>query len=483
MTVDPDWGVLQRGIAGDVVLPGSPDYDAVRKPFVAQFNGIRPQAVVLCESSNDVAETLTLAVRSGLQTATRSGGHCFAGRSSTEGIVIDVTPLSSVSVSDGVATIGAGARLGEVYASLNQRGLTLPAGSCPSVGIAGLALGGGLGILGRKYGLTSDQLLAAEIVLAGGRVVDCDADHDRELFWALRGAGAGNFGVVTSLVFRTHPASAATNFHLTWSFAHAAALVEAWQEWAPAAPDELYASMLVTASADVERPPAIDLLGSMIGSEADTTELLDKFLARTGADPTSAFHEHMSREETTRYWADLDVTDRDETGQEETSQQESLFLKSEFFRRPMPTEAIRQVLRSLVDGRLQGQSRELDFSPWGGAYNRVRDDATAFVHRRELFSLKHAVTVDTASSNETKAFAQRWLTESWKSVRPWGSGHVFPNFPDPTLEDWQHAYYGGNYDRLLKVKRTYDPDNVFRFHQSLPGPGSGPRGQVRSGSS
>ena len=469
MTVDPDWGGLQKGIAGDVVLPGSLDYDAVRKPFVAQFHGVRPQAVVLCESSNDVAETLRLAVRSGLQTATRSGGHCFAGRSSSEGIVIDVSRLKSVSVSDGVATIGAGARLGEVYASLNQRGLTLPAGSCPSVGIAGLTLGGGLGILGRKYGLTSDQLLGAQIVLADGRVVDCDASHDSELFWALRGAGGGNFGVVTSLVLRTHPASSATNFRLTWSFTHAAAVIEAWQAWAPAAPDELYASMLVTASADIERPPAIDLLGSMLGSEADTTALLDEFLARTGADPTSAFHQHMSREETTRYWADLEVTDRDDPGQEETLQHESLFLKSEFFRRPLPTEAIRQVLRNLADERLHGQSRELDFSPWGGAYNRVRDDATAFVHRRELFSLKHATTVDAASSNETKASARRWLTESWKSVRPWGSGHVFPNFPDPTLEDWQHAYYGNNYDRLLKVKRTYDPDNVFRFHQSLAG--------------
>ena len=307
MTVDPDWDALQKGIAGDVVLPGSPDYDAVRKPFVSQFHGVRPQAVVLCESSNDVAETLRLAVRSGLQTATRSGGHCFAGRSSSEGIVIDVTPLDSVSVSDGVATIGAGARLGDVYASLNQRGLTLPAGSCPSVGIAGLTLGGGLGILGRKYGLTSDQLVGAEIVLADGRVVDCDASHDRELFWALRGAGAGNFGVVTSLAFRTHPASSATNFHLTWSFTHAAAVTEAWQEWAPGAPDELFASMLATASADVDQPPTIDLFGSLLGSESDTTELLDKFLARAGADPTAAFHQHMSREETTRYWADLEV--------------------------------------------------------------------------------------------------------------------------------------------------------------------------------
>ena len=175
----------------------------------------------------------------------------------------------------------------------------------------------------------------------------------------------------------------------------------------------------------------------------------------------------MSREETIRYWADLEVSDRDEAS-EEASRHEFLFQKSEFFRRFLPTEAIAQLLRNLADGRLQGQARELDFSPWGGAYNRVRDDATAFVHRRELFSLRQATAVDPASSNEAEASAQGWLTESWKSVRPWASGHVFQNFPDPTLEDWQHAYYGRNYDRLLKVKRAYDPDNIFRFHQSLP---------------
>src|SRR5262245_66395813 len=126
----------------------------------------------------------------GVPTATRSGGHCFEGRSSTEGIVIDVTAMDTVSVSEGVATVGAGARLGDVYDSLNALDLTVPAGSCPSVGIAGLTLGGGLGILGRKFGLTSDHLVAAQVVLADGRIVACDDDHDRELFWAMRGAGS-----------------------------------------------------------------------------------------------------------------------------------------------------------------------------------------------------------------------------------------------------------------------------------------------------
>jgi FAD/FMN-containing dehydrogenase len=454
---------LQGAIAGKVVLPGAPNYESVRKPSLARFADVRPQAVVLCESPGDVAETLSLAVRAGLQTAVRSGGHCFAGRSSSEGVVIDVTPMNTVAVAGEIATIGAGARLGDVYRSLNEHGLTIPAGSCPSVGIAGLTLGGGLGIRGRKYGVTSDHLVGAQIVLADGRIVDCDDEHFGDVFWALRGAGSGNFGVVTSFVFRTIPASPATNFHLTWAYSDAAAVIEAWQGWGPTAPDELYASLLVKADADLERPPLIHLFGSLLGSEQDAAELLDQLNA--GADPTSDFRAHMSFPETTRFWATLGAADG--SGQGEQQEDESLFLKSEFFRQLLPPDAVAALLANFAEERLAGQSRELDFTPWGGAYNRRREDETAFVHRHELFSLKHAASVGADSPESATDAARRWLMQSWLAVRPWGSGRVFPNFPDPDLDDWGHAYYGTNYERLLRVKRTYDPENLFRFHQSL----------------
>jgi FAD/FMN-containing dehydrogenase len=342
---------------------------------------------------------------------------------------------------------------------------TIPAGSCPSVGIAGLTLGGGLGILGRKYGATSDHLLGAQVVLADGRIVDCDDAHERDLFWALRGAGAGNFGVVTSLVFRTIPSSSATNFHLTWAYRHAAAVIEAWQLWGPTAPDELYASLLLRADAEPGRPPVVDLFGSMLGGKHDTEELLDDLVASAGADPASEFREHMSAQETTRFWEAPGTAGGAEEGEQQGD--ESLFLKSEFFRRPLPPETVAALLARLTERGLPGQSRELDFTPWGGAYNRTREDATAFVHRRELFSLKQTAVVDSDSSKAAKDAAQRWVRQSWQMVRPWGSGRVFPNFPDPDLEDWGHAYYGLNYERLVRIKRAYDPDDVFRFRQSL----------------
>jgi FAD/FMN-containing dehydrogenase len=456
----PAWGALERAIAGEVILTGSPDYESVRKAAIARFHDVRPEAVVLCKTPADVSETISIASRSGLPAVPRSGGHCFAGRSSTSGIVIDVTPMNTVSVSDGVATIGAGARLGDVYDALREHELTMAAGCGPEVGIAGLTLGGGLGILGRKHGLTSDQLLGAQVVLADGRVVECDAHHDEELFWALRGAGGANFGVVTSFTFQTLPAPAATTFHLVWPHSHAATIVDAWQRWAPAAPDELAASLLVTASADDGEPPLVNVFGAMLGSESETVELLGQLVTRVGADPASASRRHLPYRAAKRHLAEHGPAD-------EQPEDAHPFSKSEFFRRPLPGEAIAALVENLSRERVPGQSRELDFTPWGGAYNRVPDDATAFVHRRELFLLKHAAVVRPDASPSEREAARRWVARSWTTVHPCGSGGVYPNFPDPDLDDWERAYHGTNYDRLRRVKQGYDPDNFFRFQQSL----------------
>lgn len=457
-----DWSALRGAISGEVVLPGSPDYEPARKPAIARFHHTRPQAIVACGTPEDVSEAISFARRSGLRTATRSGGHCFAARSSTEGMVIDVSPMRSVSVSGRVATVGAGARLGDVYDALDEHGLTIPAGCGPTVGISGLALGGGLGILGRKHGLTSDSLLAAQMVLADGRIVECNERHEPDLFWALRGAGGCNFGVLTSLVFHSIPAPVATAFHLTWPYDDAAAVIEAWQGWSPAGPDELAASLLLTAPDDPDRPPAVNVFGAMLGPESDTEEPLDELATRAGTHPASSSLKHASYREIKSYLA--------EHGPGEDRPGGHPYSKSEFFRRPLPPEAVGALAENFAEGRVPGQSRELDFTPWGGAYNRVSAEATAFVHRDEAFLLKHAVTVEPDASDAEREAAQGWLMRSWATVRPWGSGGVYPNFPDPGIEDWARAYHGTNLERLARVKAKYDPDGFFRFCQSIPLP-------------
>jgi FAD/FMN-containing dehydrogenase len=453
-----------------VALPGARAYERAPGPFNARFHDVRPQAAVRCAVPEDVSETVSFAARHGLQSAARSGGHCFAGHSSTRGLLIDVAPIASVSLSGDVATIGAGARLGDIYDELQQGGRAIAGGSCPSVGIAGLTLGGGLGILGRLHGVTSDSLVGATVVTADGRLVQCDERHHADLFWALRGGGAGSFGVVTSLDLSTVPAAPATNVHARWRIPEAMAVVQGWLAWAPDAPDDLSASLKLTVTDDPDEPPSVDLYAAAFRSESEAATLVDDLLVRVGVEPAAVSSRHMSFAATRRFWAELGVAE-DGSGASPhpaPDQPRHLVAESEFFRRSLPPDAITALVDNLMARRVSGESRELDLIPWGGAYNRVRPDATAFVHREERFQIKHAAVVDPSAPTSAKAAAHGWVARSWGLVHPWGSGRVFQNFADPDLVDWATAYFGPNLDRLVQVKARYDPANVFRFPQSVP---------------
>ncbi len=445
---------LREALTGDVLEPGEPGYEAARKPAMAQFWHVRPQAVIRCASVDDVVRTLGFARASGVHVVPRGGGHCFAGRSSTDGIVLDLTPLRSISVSPaGMATVGAGARLTDVYDALHEHGRTLPAGCGPSVGITGLTLGGGLGILGRRYGLTCDRLLGAQVVLTDGRVVDCDANHDPELFWALRGAGGGQFGVVTSLAFDPVPEPDTTPFELTWSSADAPAVIAAWQDWAPDAPDELSANLKLVAA---DGPVQVIMFGAMLGTQADTAAQIAEVIDRVDAHPQSEARAGLPYSELKRSLGRIGSA-----GQPE--EPGPIVSRSEFFRRSLPAPAIAELLDVFTRDRPAGERRELNFTPMGGAYNRVPADDTAFVHRSERFLLEHAAV----HRESGKDAATRWARRSRAAVHPWGSGRVYQNFPDPDLTNWTEAYHGGNYTRLARVKRSYDPERVLHFHQAV----------------
>jgi FAD/FMN-containing dehydrogenase len=262
---------------------------------------------------------------------------------------------------------------------------------------------------------------------------------------------------VISLVFRTVPAPAATSFHLIWSAEPAAALIDTWQSWAPDAPDELAASLLVTAEAG--SAPAVNLFGTMAAGENETRALLDEFVARAGDEPTATAVEHLPYRETKSYLAERGPGDAPEGWHP--------YSKSEYFRGRLPADAIASLVDNLASGRSAGQTRVLDFTPWGGAYNRVSADATAFAHRDERFLIKHGLMLDPDAPSDEQEAGRRWLTRSWEIVHPFGSGGVYPNFPDPELDDWERAYHGDNYSRLAQVKARYDPDNVFHFPQSV----------------
>ncbi|MFG2004960.1 FAD-binding oxidoreductase [Spirillospora sp. NPDC048911] len=435
---------LRAKLDGELFAPGSPGYEDVRRPANPAFREVRPRAVIRCASAADVASGIRYAREAGVPIVPRGGGHCFAGRSSTDGIVLDLARLDGIAVTgDGRATIGAGARLAHVYTALHLHGRTVPAGCGATVGIAGLTLGGGIGLLGRRYGFTCDRLAGARVVLADGRAVDCDADREPELFWALRGAGGGRFGVVTSLVFDTVPEPVTTRFELRWHLSpdEAARTVEAWQRWAPDAPDEITTNLTVTAE-----PFTAVLFGASLLDEAATRDLLEEFRGAAGADPEADVRGGLPHHRLKTSFDDLDL--REEPGAP------VLRSRSELFARPMRPSTT-DALLSAFFGERRGRG-QLAFTAMGGAYNRVPETATAFAHRNALFMLEH--TAETPNA---------WIDQSWEIAHADGSGRIYPNFPDPRLDDWAGAYHAGNRSRLAAVKKTYDPDRLFDFPQCI----------------
>ena len=416
--------------AGDVLVPGAPGYESARTAAVPRLDHPRPRAIVRCHGEPDIAAALAFACESGAPVAVRSGGHCFAGRSSTDGVLIDVTPMSTVAVADGVATVGAGTRLADLYDALDAHGLTIPAGCGPTVGISGLTLGGGIGVLGRTYGLTCDRLVGARVVLADGRSVDCDVHRHGDLFWALRGAGGGQFGVVTTLAFDPVPAPAATAFHLVWPVGAAADLVSAWTDWAPDAPDELDATLRLTAAGEPGSPIVPNLVGLCLGGESETADLLRAVIVGAGREPASASYRHLPFRAAKQALVGLGSV---EDGDADAGGAGLPFNRSEFFRASLPTDAVAALVQGLGEGRRPGEERQLTFMPWGGAYNRVAADDTAFAHRDERYLLDHVVVTDDPGAFEA---GQRWVRRSWSIAHRWGSGRVYPNFPDPDLSDW-----------------------------------------------
>jgi FAD/FMN-containing dehydrogenase len=459
---DPRVRALARELRGDVVGRGDAGYDAACVLFNTRFDGIKPLAVAFCETAADVEKTLVWARRHGIRPAVRAGGHSYAGYSSTPGVVIDVTRMSGVAVAaDGrTATIGAGARLVDVYNRLWQRRRTIPAGSCPTVGVAGLALGGGIGFASRKLGATCDNLLELRLVDGRGRLLVCSEREHPDLFWACRGGGGGNFGVVTSFRFRVHPVGTVTTFVVDWPWSDAARVVAAWQRWAPHAPDGLF-SVLSVGVGDAE--PRVRVVGQLLGPKAG----LDLGPVTNAGTPTRVASTERAYLDAVRMWAGCRGTIAEcHVSPKGVLSRSTFAAKSDYANRPLTSTGIGTLLRAVEARQRQGGSGNVLLDSYGGAINRVAKAATAFVHRDALFSFQYFSSWEATASG---AVNLAWLRQTRAAMHPHVSGFAYQNYIDPELGGWEHAYYGTNYRRLQAVKAAYDPENLFRFAQSIRG--------------
>ncbi|MCR6489237.1 FAD-binding oxidoreductase [Amycolatopsis sp. OK19-0408] len=453
-----DWERLRRRLSGPLFRPGDAGYPEAKQGFFTMYDDRMPAAVVGAARVEDVQEAVGFAARHGLPIAARSGGHSYPGYSTVDGgIVVELSRFSGIEVrSGGQAVLGAGAQLGPIATTLAAAGRVLPAGSCGTVGIAGLALGGGVGVIDRKYGLTCDHLVAARVVTADGRVRTVSATAEPDLFWALRGGGGGNFGIVTGFTFRTVPIADVASFQLYFPPAAGADLLAAWQEWQPTGPDELWSGMGLAAN-------EASLGGTFLGPESRLKELLDDLVRRVGTPPIEQrqrVSDHLSAMRT--------FDDHDSRPSAAAGRGTYIGTSRMLTRRLDDPGAVVEVLtrdplvRTIVDSA-------------GGAIARVGARETAFPYRSALASLQFLHGAEPESGGE--AGARRSLAAVRDGLGPEFGATGYVNYLDPEMPDWARAYYGVNLPRLRAVARKYDPRGIFAFPQGL----STPRSTVHIG--
>ncbi|MFD3487664.1 FAD-binding oxidoreductase [Streptomyces sp. NPDC058665] len=479
----PAWAALASGLAGRLVRPGDGEYATARQLYNTRFDGLKPAAVAYVAGEDDIRECLGFARRYGTPVSIRNGGHSYAGWSSGNGrLVIDVSSLDGLgdAASDGV--IGAGAKLAGVYGALARKGLTIPGGSCATVGISGLTLGGGHGVVSRAYGLTCDSLTSATVVTADGRRLIADAEQNQDLFWALRGAGNGNFGVVTELRFRTHPATTGVAANFNWPWSKARSVLAAWQEWGPDQPDEIWSSFHVAVGAGGGAgggaDPTVAVSAFTLGSEADLKNAADRLADRAGSSASFVSLRPGTYEEAMRAYAGCAGLGEDQCRLPGTTpgrrtngalRRETYAATSDFFDRSLPPAGIDALLSAVRDfSRITAAdgagSGTITLTALGGAINRVAPLATAFVHRRSRMLAQYVASWRPGTSGT----AQRaWLRTGQGALRGHASGAAYQNYTDPSLTDWRTAYYGPAAGRLKKLKERYDPGRLFDFPQAL----------------
>jgi hypothetical protein len=416
---------------------------------------LTPRVRVVASSAAAVSATILWATNNGLNFAIRSGGHSYEGFSQSPDLVIDVRGMKAIKLSSDKksVSIGSGAQLGSVYDALASSHLAIPAGSCFPVGVAGHSLGGGFGLLGRPFGLACDSILSMEVVDASGKILIASAQENPDLFWALRGGGNGNFGVVTNFNFRTSAVNMVAKFAITWTkpVTQAVKIVQAWQQWLENMPSSITGTLHLTKAKG--GLITVHMAGLSVQSETGLKAELKRLQTLAGAASVASTRTLTFHQAATIF-----------DGGEPNPDSVLMKAKSDYVTDAMTGQGITTLLEGLVNA--PGEIAVL-CDTYGGAINKIATDATAFVHRGNTkYVMQYFMQWDSASASNGNIAMMRTL---YNSMRPFVSGGCYVNYCDLDLGDgYAKAYWGDNLPRLMKIKAEVDPKNIFKHAQSVP---------------
>jgi hypothetical protein len=470
-----DWTALAASIAGHLARPGDASYDRVRITENPRWDAARPIAVLTAARNEDVGAAIAFATKHGIPLALRAGGHSYPGYSSggalgtgvSPSLVIDARGIKDIEfLADNEVRIGAGVALARVYAAVGAKGRAIAGGSCATVGIAGLTLGGGVGVLVRNYGLTCDSLREVEIVTADGVSHTANATTDSDLFWACRGSGGGHLGVVTSLTFATSPAPLVTMFALSWPFSAARHVIAAWQRWAPTADRRLWSTLKVLSGPKYTAGPMVFLSGTWLGPSGELAAKVAPFLAEAGTPQSNLSGVHVYADAMARYAGCAGIaTSQCTTGPGGKLTRESFAATSHIAYKPLDSKGIDRLLEQVGTIKSIAGVREAGISmdALGGAVATVEPHATAFPHRSAIASIQYTCTFPNGEDPDPfDKFVRGFRTAMTPS---WGEG-AYVNYADASLSDPATSYFASNAPRLAAIRKKYDPSGVFTQPQA-----------------
>lgn len=437
-----DWADLDAAIRGTVALPGSTKYRQRAPLFDPRWDSRTPAAVARVLGSADVAACVEFAKEHGLKVTARSGGHSYTGASARNGaLVIDTRALTSISVaSDGsAARVGPGTHLYSVYSTLSERSVTIPGGTCPTVGISGLTLAGGLGVDSRQTGLTADHLVQATVVDGSGSVRRVDADTDPDLYWALRGGGAG-IGIVTSLKYATMSAPKRGFFSLSFSGSRAVRVVKRWGTWIAEQPRDTWANATVNSSGGTLSARVFGVCPA--GKEDARAASLRKIM---GITPTASSTTTRPYLDGVAYLGGGSTTDR------------TRFVAGSDILQTVTTEAS-EAIEEAMSSVPSGVSASAILDPLDAGISDTPVGGTAFPWRDHAASVQWYVGMPTSPSSSQYATARSWVQEAHDLLDGHTSGGYFGYIESGRTS---REYAGDNTDRLVEVRKTYDPEGVI----------------------